>query len=171
MNALDYFLKANLYAGLFAGCYWLWLRRHTFFGVNRAYLLASVVLSLSLPLVSLPTQAVETLPASWAAPVGVIALPTVVVSSGANAVLPIHAAGAEPDQPINGELVGMWLYGVVASVLLVRLGRGVWKLLRRISRIRAGRARRVRAGTTRRGRYAHVFLLPLPGAQPRRCRQ
>ena len=130
MGALDYFLKANLYAGLFAGCYWFLLRRHTFFGLNRTYLLASVVLSLTLA--SLPTQTVNQLPATLTAPVGVIALPAIAVSASDNAVLPIHPAGAEPNQLINWWLVGAWLYGMVASVLLVWLGGGIWKLMRRI---------------------------------------
>ena len=50
MNALPYFLNASLYLLLFYGCYWLLLRRNTFFGLNRAYLLLSVGLSLVLPL-------------------------------------------------------------------------------------------------------------------------
>ena len=56
MNAFDYLLKANLYGLLFVGCYWLFLRRHTFFKLNRAYLVASVVLSLIVPLMSLPAE-------------------------------------------------------------------------------------------------------------------
>jgi hypothetical protein len=35
MSALDYFLKANLYGLLFTSCYWLLLRKHTFFSLNR----------------------------------------------------------------------------------------------------------------------------------------
>lgn len=132
MPTLDYLLKANLYALLFAGCYWLLLRRHTFFTLNRVYLLASVVLSLTLPLADLPTQAVSTVPANWSAPVGVIALPAVVVSSGNEAVLSGSGAEAKSGQPLDWWAVGAWLYGVVAGVLLLRLGRNVWKLARLI---------------------------------------
>lgn len=53
MTALSYFLAANLYLALFVGCYYVLLRRTTFFSLNRAYLLASVALSLLLPLVPL----------------------------------------------------------------------------------------------------------------------
>ncbi|MVM40634.1 TonB family protein [Spirosoma sp. HMF3257] len=121
MNALDYLLKANLYGLLFASCYWLLLRRHTFFTLNRAYLLASVILSLILPLVILPTQTVETLPV----PIGVITLPmsTITVDTGETG----------PDW----EQLGIWGYGLVSLVLLIRLairvGRLAW-LIRRSPR-------------------------------------
>jgi TonB family protein len=119
MNALDYFLKANLYGLLFAGCYWLLLRRHTFFGLNRAYLILSVLLSLTLPLVSLPAETVETLPV----PVGVIALPI----ATAMATPPVETG---PDW----ELVGTWAYGIVAlgllARLLIRAGSLLWLIQR-----------------------------------------
>ncbi|ADB42147.1 TonB family protein [Spirosoma linguale] len=121
MNALDYLLKANLYGLLFASCYWLLLRRHTFFGLNRAYLLASVVLSLTLPLVTLPTKTVETLPV----PVGVMSLPVTTVS----------VATVDTNQPESGpdwEQLALWGYGLVALALLVRLGVRTGRLLRLI---------------------------------------
>ncbi|MCX6214634.1 TonB family protein [Spirosoma sp.] len=123
MNALDYLLKANLYGLLFASCYWLLLRRHTFFGLNRAYLLASVVLSLSLPMVTLPAKTVETLPM----PVGVMAFP----------ISPIPVATVEAPQPDPGpdwEQLALWGYGLVALALLTRLGIRTGRLLRLISR-------------------------------------
>ena len=90
MNTLDYLLKANLYGLLFVRCYWLLLRRHTFFSLNRAYLLVSVVLSLSLPLVSLPAQTVETIPQlslPTAVPRGEVGLPeTSIAASPVNTV-------------------------------------------------------------------------------------
>ena len=138
MNALDYLLKANLYGLLFVGCYWLFLRRHTFFSLNRAYLLLSVVLSLGLPLMHLPTKAVETLPL----PVGVIALPTVIVQQSAGAVS--EAAAVVPTDaavvpipagtPIDWAQAGWLAYGLIALVLLgllvvrlVRLGWLIWQ--------------------------------------------
>ncbi|GAB3549517.1 M56 family metallopeptidase [Spirosoma fluminis] len=118
MNALDYFLKANLYGLLFVGCYGLLLRRHTFFGLNRAYLLLSVMLTLTLPLLSLPTETAETLPL----PVGVIALPTTAI-----------AAAPTPIEPsLDWMLIGQWAYGLVAVVLLIQLGRQIERLLRLI---------------------------------------
>jgi len=68
MNALDYLLKANLYGLLFAGCYLL-LRRHTFLLLNRLYLLLAVVLTLTLPLLSLTPEETAQLPV--AVPMGV----------------------------------------------------------------------------------------------------
>ncbi|QKZ11199.1 TonB family protein [Spirosoma sp. KUDC1026] len=113
MNALDYFLKANLYGLLLAGCYVLLLRRHTFFGLNRIYLLASAVLSLVLPLATLPSEAPETLPI----PTGVIILPAT-----------IAPAETGPDWAVWGA----WGYGVVALVLLAALLTRVFSLLRTI---------------------------------------
>ena len=123
MNALDYFLKANLYGLLFAGCYWLFLRRHTFFSLNRAYLLSSAVFSLVLPLVSLPTQTVETLPSlDWPVPVGIIALPATGLATA-----PVETG---PDW----EQIGLMVYGFVALVFLlriaVRVGRLMWLIYR-----------------------------------------
>ena len=129
MNALDYFLKANLYGLLFVGCYWLFLRRHTFFSVNRAYLLVSAVLSLVLPMASLPTQTMQTLPDP--VPVGVIALPlTIPISTATVGVSQLNPA---PDW----EQIGLLAYGMVAVLFLlwvvIRVGRLVM-LIRRSPR-------------------------------------
>ncbi|GAB4035911.1 TonB family protein [Spirosoma gilvum] len=104
MNTLDYFLKANLYGLLFVSCYWLLLRRHTFFSLNRAYLLLSAIASLALPLVSLPTQTVETLPV----PVGVI-------------VLPVSAIAMPEETGPDWNEIGLIAYGLLALFLVVRL--------------------------------------------------
>lgn len=117
MSTLEYFLKANLYGLLFAGCYWLFLRRHTFLTVNRAYLLLSAVLSLALPLVSLPAKTVDEFPV----PVGVITLP---VSDFATA--PIEPVG--PDWA----LLSTWVYGLIAFGLFLRLAIQSGRLLRLI---------------------------------------
>jgi TonB-dependent SusC/RagA subfamily outer membrane receptor len=111
MIALDYFLKANLYGLLFAGCYVLLLRRHTFFGLNRAYLLVSVALSLVLPLAMLPSQAPESLPL----PTGVIVLPA--------AISPAETA-------TDWEVWGAFIYGAVALAGLITLLIRVSNLLR-----------------------------------------
>lgn len=119
MNALDYILKANLYGLLFVSCYWLLLRRHTFFTLNRAYLLASVILSLILPLTSLPAQTVE---ADWPVPVGVIALPVTAI-----ATMPVETG---PDW----EQIALLAYGFIAFALLLRLAIRVGRLLRFIQK-------------------------------------
>lgn len=126
MNALDYLLKANLYGLLFVGSYWLLLRRHTFFGLNRAYLLASVLLSLVLPVVSLPTywvNTIETTPVP-AQLVGVITLPTA-------AATPMVVADVPASAP-DWFLIGSLTYGLIAVALLLRLGLRVGRLLRLI---------------------------------------
>lgn len=118
MNAaLDYFLKANLFLALFYGCYWFWLRKHTFFRLNRAYLLASILLSLVLPFIELPTETVETIPV----PMAVFTLPVTVMA---------------PEQPTgpDWETIGYWFYGLVGTVLLLRLliqVTGIGRLIRR----------------------------------------
>ncbi|UFH54626.1 TonB family protein [Spirosoma sp. KNUC1025] len=130
MNALDYFLKANLYGLLFVGCYWLLLRHHTFFRLNRLYLLVSAMLSLVLPLVNLPTQTVETLPRlDWPVPipVGVITLPAA-------------TAAISPAEPIpavtfpDWEQVGLIAYGIIALGLILRFMVHTIRLLQLIRR-------------------------------------
>lgn len=126
MTALDYLLKVNLYGLLFVGCYWLLLRRHTFFGLNRAYLLASAVLSLVLPLASLSTETAETLPV----PVGVITLPTTTL-----AAVPAESSPSQPGP--DWAQIGIWMYGLVAGFLLTRLllrTRRLLSLIRRAPR-------------------------------------
>ncbi|MCK8492387.1 TonB family protein [Spirosoma sp. RP8] len=133
MTALDYFLKANLYGLLFASCYWLLLRRHTFFGLNRAYLLVSVLLTLALPLVSLPTQTVEELPV----PTGVLTIPI--------ATLPaVEASPSVAETGLNWELWGRLAYALVAFGLLTRLIIQIRSLLLLIRRA----PRQVRDGYT-----------------------
>ena len=141
MTALDYFLKANLYGLLFAGCYWLLLRRHTFFGLNRAYLLASAVGSLLLPLASLPSQTTETLPV----PVGVIVLPMTAIATTTNETVLPQATRTMPAQsPYSPDWVqlGLTAYGLIAMLLLarllVRLGRLWWQIRRSPRQVREG---------------------------------
>lgn len=134
MNALDYFLKANLYGLLFVGCYWLFLRRHTFFSVNRAYLLVSAVLSLVLPVASLSIQTVETLPDP--VPVGVIALPITTTISTATVGM------SQPNPGLNWEQIGLLVYGVVAVLFLlwviIRVGRLVMLIYRPLRQMADG---------------------------------
>ena len=49
MEELPYLAKVNLCWLVFAGCYWLLFKRHTFFKLNRAYLLATLIISLFAP--------------------------------------------------------------------------------------------------------------------------
>ncbi|GAB2585546.1 M56 family metallopeptidase [Spirosoma areae] len=118
MTSLPYLLKASLFLLLFYGCYGLLLRRNTFFGLNRAYLLTSVMLSLLLPFVELPDRATKSLP------VGSITLPTFVV-------------GTAPQTPTDGLTTTQWillLYGIGVVLMLVRLGLNLWAVHKLIQR-------------------------------------
>ncbi|RCR69164.1 M56 family metallopeptidase [Larkinella punicea] len=121
MNAaLEYLLKANLFLVLFYACYWIWLRKHTFFRLNRAYLIVSVLLSLTLPLVELPADAAETLPV----PVVAFSLPVVIQTA------------EQPTGP-DWETIAYWVYGLVAGALFLRLLvqiTGVGRLIKRSER-------------------------------------
>lgn len=115
MNALPYFLTASLYFTLFIGCYWLILRRNTFFGLNRAYLLGSVVVALTLPLVDVTAWWSE----ETRAAVGTVTLPTFRIAA------PTEATGPTLEQALWG------LYVLGVGFRLVRLGGH----LRTISRL------------------------------------
>ena len=117
MSVLDYFLKANLFLLLFYGCYWLLLRRHTFFGLNRAYLLASLVASLVLPLAELPDQASQTLP------VNVMTLPTISVG-----------AATESSDSFSLPMLLWIVYSIGVVFMLFQLGRNVWWVFQLINR-------------------------------------
>lgn len=126
MNALDYLLKANLYGLLFAGCYVLLLRRHTFLLLNRAYLLLAVVLTLTLPLLSLTPEETAQLPV--AVPVGVLTLPS---TSAYDAVtIPV------PDEPSGPDWmqVAVMAYGLIALGLLTRLSWRIYRIYQLIRR-------------------------------------
>lgn len=128
MNVLDYFLKANLYGLMFASCYWFFLRRHTFFGLNRAYLLLAGGLTLLLPLVSLPTQTVDQLDGS--VPVGVIALPVATIQATPTNIT------VETTEPIQAATdwaeISLVLYTIIAGFLLIRLTVRIAKLIQLI---------------------------------------
>lgn len=51
MQTTQYIILANVYIAIFLGFYMLFLRKETFFQLNRAYLLGSVLLSFSLPVI------------------------------------------------------------------------------------------------------------------------
>ncbi len=126
MNALDYLLKANLYGLLFAGCYSLLLRRHTFLLLNRLYLLLAVVLTLMLPFLNLTPEETAQLPV--AVPVGVLTLP--VASAYTATALPL------PDKPSGPDWTQLAAsaYGLIALGLLIRLSWRVYRIHQLIHR-------------------------------------
>lgn len=118
MTTLAYLLIASLYMALFYGCYWLFLRRNTFFNLNRVYLLASIALSLSLPFVNLPDNAAASLPLR---PV----------------TLPAFVVGSSPAvESIDWSLrQWIWLvYEIGVLLMLLRLGLNIWAIFRLIRR-------------------------------------
>ncbi|GAA4413448.1 M56 family metallopeptidase [Nibrella viscosa] len=118
MTIIDYFIRANLFLLLFYACYWLGLRRHTFFRLNRWYLLATIGLSLVLPWVTVPAQTVEAL----RVPMTSVTLPSITVTQR-----------AQPTGP-DWQTILFALYGIVALGLLFRLTVQVLGLMRMISR-------------------------------------
>jgi TonB family protein len=109
MTILDYLLRSTLYLLLFAGCYQLLFRRTTYFGLNRAYLLLTLLASGLLPFATVPESAGETLSA------GVMTLPAITV-------------GREP-QSVDTSwsvLTVLWIsYGAGVLLMLLRLA---WRL-------------------------------------------
>jgi len=103
-DLLSYLLRSAVFLALFYGLYWATLRRETFFALNRAFLLAAAALSLTLPLLRVPSPFFETV--VYASP-------------------PIHAAAAVPmaGLPARGPdlqavLLGVYLAGAGALLLL-----------------------------------------------------
>ncbi|MVN76222.1 hypothetical protein GO988_07790 [Hymenobacter sp. HMF4947] len=106
---LLYLLKANGVLVLFAAAYYGLLRRLTFFGLNRAYLVlallfAAVYPALPMPAL-LPAEALAPVPAAWQQAAGVRA------SVGTLA----------PSAVIDWQLVGLVVYAAGAALFVLRL--------------------------------------------------
>ncbi|WP_373513324.1 M56 family metallopeptidase, partial [Persicitalea sp.] len=135
MNIITYLLQTNLYWLLLYGCYWLLLRRQTFFVWNRAYLLGALLLSFGLPLLQYPAAA----PPVPAAVYELTSLPlesaTIAVAEAVPAafvVTPQADATAAPFPWLDLLLV---LYIVGAVFMLVRL---LWQFRRLFSFFQKG---------------------------------
>jgi len=107
---LLYLLKANVVLALFAAAYYGLLRRLTFFGLNRVYLLGALVFAAVYP--ALPVPAL--LPA--------VALPTLptanlVVASAST----VAAEGPQLAPFFNWQLLALGAYALGAGMLLLRL--------------------------------------------------
>ncbi len=114
MTLADYLLRANVcLAGLF-GLYWLLFRRHTFFALNRAYLLLTLLAAALLPLIELPTETVET-----------INLPTVYLPTVAAAIV------QTPDFSLTD--AALWGYGLGVAVCAGWLLLGLWRVIRLVA--------------------------------------
>lgn len=109
---LIYLGKVSLYWIVLYGCYALLLRRHTFFGWNRAYLLGALLLSFALPLVQYPEGSTVLPTVTYAAG----ALPAL-VSTPAPFVVYAQSAAKVPSWEVL--LGGLYAAGVV--FMLARL--------------------------------------------------
>lgn len=120
MEALLYLAKVNAYWSLLYACYWLLLRRHTFFQWNRFYLVSTLLIAFALPAVH------------FAEPVTTIYVPETVYQKASISVAVI--ADKTPDASMN---IWMWItgvYGVVALVLMWKFISGIFGLLKMASR-------------------------------------
>ena len=118
MEALPYLLKVNICWAVFYGCYWALFRKHTFFTLNRFYLLFSLLISFAIPAIELhETVAVTEM--------------TTIVTPAVDSVI---VAPARPGvDPIPYLLLTCYAAAVIA--MLISLFRSLWQI-RRI--IRAG---------------------------------
>lgn len=118
MNAVQYFLMSGIGLLLFWLYYFMFLRGKTFFAMNRWYLIGALVLSTSIPFVSLFITA-EQLPAA-------ISQVTALSESSSLNLTDMSREWGEMSSSIN-----VWttvipaVYGAVALLLLVRLMWGV----------------------------------------------
>lgn len=113
MEALTYYLKANLVFGILFGVYLLMFRRETGFQARRVWLLLSPLVAALLPL----------LPNSGSAPLYTIQLPAVMVGS---------SMGSSSSLSWSGGL--MMVHGAVTALLLLVLGIRIqlaWELIQR----------------------------------------
>ncbi|GAB3170267.1 TonB family protein [Telluribacter humicola] len=126
MEALRYLGEVSLYWLLLYTCYWLLLRKHTFFGWNRAYLLGALLASFAFPLLQYP----EAAPVAPQAVYVMAAVPAVVIRPEASVV----STSASPDwsQPDWTQWVWMaYAMGVVGmSMRLYRYLRRLFRFIR-----------------------------------------
>ena len=111
---VEYWLKANLFLVFFYGCYALLLRRHTFFALNRTYLIGSLLLAFLLPFVNVPGLA---FPWPWETNV-----PVYTTLPVASLTLPTSNIGPAPEAPLLPEwpVLAVWAFLLVTAGLLVR---------------------------------------------------
>lgn len=103
---ISYLLTASLYMLLFYSLYALLFRRNTFFGLNRAYLVGTLLAALLLPFVEVPAHPMAILPLQH------LVLPTFVVDGSTQSTTPAHWLG----------LPWFWLlYGLGSGIMLARL--------------------------------------------------
>ncbi len=119
---ITYILGVTLCWAAFYGLYAWLLSRSTFFRLNRAYLLAAMLLSLFLPLVEWPAPA-----SGSSAEMITVTLQPITVGLEAVEIV-VTATAADPGLSLWDALLA--LYWVGFSVSAMRFGYGLWKLWR-----------------------------------------
>lgn len=114
METLLYLAKVNGYWLLFYTCYWLLLRKHTFFHWNRFYLLGTLLIAFALPLIH------------FAEPITTIYVPETVYQKASVSVAVI--ANKTPEAGIDIWPLIIGLYMAVALALTSKFISGVFKL-------------------------------------------
>lgn len=110
-----YFLKASLFLIVFYAFYRLVLKNETWYRFNRFYLLATMALSVLLPVISLPATGIP--------------LPAVTFQLGE---VNVSSSGQVVPQPVqlSIEEVVMWFYIAIVMVFIFRLLYNVFRLIR-----------------------------------------
>mgnify|MGYP003675969537 CR=1 FL=1 len=128
-ETLPYLAKVNFFFILFYACYWVMFRKYTFFKWNRYYLVFSLLLSLAIPLITLPEKAI--------AEVSTI-IPTSIETYGAyEASSPIIVA--QTSESFSWLLLLQLVYLIGASLMLFKLLEGIvaiFNLIRKSEQIR-----------------------------------
>jgi len=121
MNWLHYLLEANLYLAVFYAGYYLFLRRETYYTLNRIYLLFSCIASFALPVMQLGVlKPVER-------PITTVQF-SYTTQAATSTFIPVHVAPAAPVFTWQDGVVDVYLFG--AAVLLVVLLVKLYQLLR-----------------------------------------
>jgi len=131
LSIFFYLLKVILCSGILLGYYWLALRNKVFHRYNRFYLLATVVLSLSLPLIRIPVWQQSEAPANQA----LVLIQA--VNNGEDFIRTF--AGSDPaivksNDPVHiyawvyvavsAFFLAFFLYGMCRIILLIKRNRG-----------------------------------------------
>lgn len=120
-----YLLKVILCSALLVGCYWLFLRNKVFHRYNRFYLLAAVLLSMSLPLVRIPVWQETEAPDNRA--MLIIRMVTTGDEYAQQAIVDVPEQGQWTPMEllpvvyilVSGTLCLLFLYGLARIVLLI----------------------------------------------------
>ncbi|MGX5855620.1 TonB family protein [Dyadobacter jiangsuensis] len=141
METLLYLAKVNAYWLLFYACYWLLLRKHTFFYWNRFYLLGTLVIAFALPFIH------------FAEPVSTLYVPEVVYQKATISVSVI--ARQTPETGID---LWRWISVLYVGVALILAWKFVSSLLRLFKM--ASRSERIDMGN-----YSLVMLPESTGSR------